>query len=83
MAAGTWRQEIYWPNPVLRPFFQYYKEINRQNRELTLIFSFKAAAAFSFLTFPLKEITDRSLPLADVLGPLVLEWKSMIDCCYH
>lgn len=131
MAEGTWRQEIYWPNPVLRPFFQYYKciqtgersqrpcpflvlpdgvahilfhlykqeregktiyksklsivgprsiykEINRQNRELTLIFSFKAAAAFSFLTFPLKEITDRSLPLADVMGPLALEWKSMM-----
>lgn len=53
-----------------------YKEINRQNRELTLIFSFKAAAAFSFLPFPLKEITDRSFPLVDVMGELVLEWKS-------
>ena len=53
-----------------------YKEINRQNRELTLIFSFKAAAAFSFLTFPLKEITDRSVPLVDIMGGLALEWKS-------
>ena len=45
-----------------------FKEINRQNRLLTLIFSFRPIGAFPFFSFPIKEIADIAINLEDVLG---------------
>ena len=51
-----------------------FKEINRQNRLLTLIFSFRPGGAFPFFAFPLKEITDMAVDLEEVWG------KGVIAC---
>ncbi len=45
-----------------------FKEINRQNRLLTLIFSFRPGGAFAFFSFPLKEVADIAVGLEDVWG---------------
>lgn len=52
-----------------------FKEINRQNRLLTLIFSFRPGGAFSFFSFPLKEIADIAVGLEDIWG------ASASQCC--
>lgn len=45
-----------------------FKEINRQNRLLTLIFSFRSIGAFPFFSFPIKEIKDIAVCLEEVWG---------------
>ena len=52
-----------------------FKEINRQNRLLTLIFSFRPGGAFSFFPFPIKEIADLVVGLEDIWG------KGARECC--
>ncbi len=54
-----------------------FKEINRQNRLLTLIFSFRPIGAFPFFSFPIKEVTDIAVALADIWG------KSAEECREH
>lgn len=52
-----------------------FKEINRQHRLLTLIFSFRPGGAFPFFAFPLKEITDIAVGLEQIWGKGVIACK--------
>ncbi len=54
-----------------------FKEINRQNRLLTLIFSFRPIGAFPFFSFPIKEIADISVGLEEIWG------KGAEECREH
>lgn len=45
-----------------------FEEINRQNRLLTLIFSFRPGGAFSFFSFPMREVADLSVNLTSMWG---------------
>ena len=49
-----------------------FEEINRQNRLLTLIFSFRPGGAFSFFSFPMREVADVSFNLTDIWGEKVI-----------
>lgn len=54
-----------------------FKEINRQNRLLTLIFSFRPIGAFPFFSFPIKEIADIAVGLEEIWG------RGAAECRQH
>lgn len=55
-----------------------FQEINRRHRLLTLIFSFRPSGAYSFFSFPMREIADLSVNLVDLWGSKAKECQEEI-----